>query len=152
MRAARFRRAPTAPPVTRISRELVRQVVAYGIVGVFGTLLDLGLFSALVRLGAYIPLAVTLAFFGATAAQFALNRQWSFRAYHRPAIVQAPIYAIVTFVNWLLALALVEIGIRYLHLSPIAAKAVSIPPTALIGFVANRYLTFRVPKNRGGVR
>ena len=149
---ARFRRKPTAPPVTRTSREFMRQIVAYGIVGVFGTLLDVGLFSALVRLGAWVPLAVTLAFFGATAAQFVLNRQWSFRAFHRPAIAQAPVYAIVTFVNWLLALVLVEAGIQALHLSPIGAKAFSILPTALLGFVANRYLTFGKPKNREGVR
>jgi putative flippase GtrA len=149
---AGVRRKPAAPPVTHASREFVRQVVAYGVVGAFGTFLDVGLFWTLVRLGAWIPLAVTLAFFGATAAQFGLNRQWSFRAYHRPAIVQAPVYAIVTLVNWLLALVLVEAGIRVLHLSPMAAKAFSIPPIALLGFFANRRLTFGKPRNGEGVR
>ncbi|MGA8535560.1 MAG: GtrA family protein [Candidatus Tumulicola sp.] len=147
-------------------REVVRQLTAYAVVGVIGTVLDVALFWVLVRLGVWIPLAVTLAFFGATAAQFVLNRHWSFRASHRPAIVQVPIYAIVTFVNLLLTLALVEAGIGLLHLSPIAAKVFSIPPTALVGFVANRYLTFGIGvratferlanhvrmKDRGGVR
>ena len=140
--------------------------MAYAVVGIIGTVLDVVAFWALARLGVWIPLAVTLAFFGATAAQFVFNRRWSFRAYHRPAIVQAPVYAIVTFVNWLLALVLVEAGIGLLHLSPIAAKIFSIPPTALVGFVANRYLTFGIgvqatferfanrvrTKDRGGVR
>ncbi len=122
--------------------EIPRQFVAYGVVGVAGTLLDVGLFWLLVRAGVWTPVAVTLAFFIATAAQFFVNRRWSFRAFHRPASVQAPEYAIITLVNWLLALAIVEIGIAWLHLSPLQAKALSIPPTAIAGFLGNRYLTF----------
>lgn len=168
----RSRQNPLRPEVsTPTSRspsqsELPRQFLAYGVVGVAGTLLDVGLFWLLVRAGVSTPAAVTLAFFTATAAQFYANRQWSFRAFHRPASVQAPEYAIITLVNWLLALAIVEIGIAGLHLSPLLAKVLSIPPTALAGFVGNRYLTFGAgiretlrrrsgdarSKRRGGVR
>lgn len=128
--------------VTRRYGDVPRQFVAYAVVGVVGTLLDVGLFWTFLRLGVWTALAVTLAFFLATAVQFFLNRQWSFRAVHRPAIVQAPVYVIVTIVNWLIALAIVEIGTATFHLAPLVAKAISIPPTALAGFVGNRYLTF----------
>lgn len=122
--------------------DVSRQFAAYAVVGVAGTLLDVGLFATFLRLGLRTPVAVTLAFFLATALQFFLNRQWSFRAFHRAAIVQAPVYAIVTIVNWLIALAIVEIGVATFHLDPLVAKAVSIPPTAIAGFLGNRYLTF----------
>jgi putative flippase GtrA len=144
----RLRQNPFRPQV-RKSRsrphsesEIPRQFVAYGVVGVAGTLLDVGLFWILVRAGLWTPAAVTLAFFTATAVQFFFNRHWSFRAFHRPASVQASEYAIITLVNWLLALAIVEMGVAWLHLSPLLAKALSIPPTAIAGFVGNRYLTF----------
>lgn len=122
--------------------ELPRQFAAYGVVGVAGTLLDVGLFWLLVRAGLWTPAAVTVAFFTATALQFFLNRHWSFRAFHRPASVQATDYVIITLINWLLALAIVEIGVAWLHCTPILAKALSIPPTAIAGFLGNRYLTF----------
>jgi putative flippase GtrA len=122
--------------------ELPRQFVAYGIVGVAGTLVDVGVFWLLLRAGVWTPAAVTIAFFTATAMQFFFNRRWSFRAFHRPASVQAPEYAIITFINWLLAVAIVEIGVSKLHLSPLEAKVLSIPPTAIAGFVGNRYITF----------
>ena len=133
-------------------RDISRQFTAYAIVGLAGTVLDLSLFACFVKLGVWTPLAVTAAFFVATAAQFVANRNWSFRALHRPAIAQAPVYAIVTFVNWLLAVAIVEAGVARLHLAPLIAKALSIPPTALLGFIANRYLTFGPGWRRGRVR
>lgn len=132
--------------------DIPRQFTAYAIVGLGGTLLDLFLFWCLVKLAVWTSVAVTAAFFIATAAQFVANRNWSFRALHRPALAQAPVYAIVTFVNWLLALAIVETGVARFHLTPLAAKALSIPPVALAGFIANRYLTFGAGLRRGGVR
>lgn len=145
---------------------LQRQFVAYGVVGVAGTLIDVGLFWLLVRASVWTPAAVTLAFLTATAVQFFLNRHWSFRAFHRPAGIQAPEYAIVTIVTLLLTIAIVESAIAWVHVSPITAKALSIPPTAIVGFVANRHLTFGAgmraalrrlaltirSKGRGGVR
>lgn len=124
------------------NKEMSRQFLAYGTVGAVGTLLDVALFWLLVHACAPTAAAVTLAFFAATAAQFFANRQWSFRAFHRAASVQAPEYVFITLVNWLLALAIVEFATLRLHFSPLEAKALSIPPTAILGFLANRYFTF----------
>ena len=135
--------SPASPGKTlHVNSDVSRQFSAYAVVGVVGTLLDVGLFATFLRLGLSTWVAVTLAFFLATAMQFFFNRQWSFRAFHRPAIVQAPVYVILTIVNWLVALAIVEIGVATFHLDPLVAKAASIPPTAIAGFVGNRYLTF----------
>jgi len=125
-----------------MSRELGRQIVSYGVVGVIGTATDVGLFWAMIRAGVWPAVAVSAAFISATALQFLLNRHVSFRAYDRPAFGQARTYVVVTAANWLVALLFVEGGLRIFHLDPLLAKAISIPPTAAIGFIGNRCLTF----------
>ncbi|HTU81093.1 MAG TPA: GtrA family protein [Candidatus Acidoferrales bacterium] len=124
-----------------------RELGAYAVVGVIGTALDFGFFWALIRLGTWTAVAVTLAFGGATAVQFFLNRHWTFRSFDRPALHQARTYLVVIVANWLVALVVVESGTRLLHLPPLVAKAISIPPSALMGYAGNRFLTFG-----GGIR
>jgi putative flippase GtrA len=121
---------------------LTRQFTAYVAVGVIGTAIDFGLFWVLLRLHVPPPAAVTLAYGLATALQFFLNRHWTFRAFDRAAVVQAGTYLAVTLVNWIVALVFVEAGTYVFHLTPLVAKALSIPPSAVVGFLGNRYLTF----------
>jgi putative flippase GtrA len=121
---------------------LIRQFTLYAIVGVIGTLVDLALFWVLVRAGVSAAISVTVAYFVATAAQFFLNRQYSFQAFDRAVLHQMGLYAGVTIASWLVALVVVEAGISFFHLAPLAAKVLSIPPTAIVGFLGNRYLTF----------
>jgi putative flippase GtrA len=125
-----------------VKGELPRQLATYAAVGAIGTALDFGLLWALLHVRVWTPLAVTVAYTLATALQFFLNRHWSFRAFDRPAVVQAPAYAAVTVVNWLVALLFVEAGTTAFHLAPLAAKALSIPPSALVGFVGTRHVAF----------
>jgi putative flippase GtrA len=111
-------------------------------VGAGATALDFGLFWLLVRAHVLVALAVTIAYFLATAAQFFVNRHWTFQAFDRAAGSQARTYAVIVLVSWLVAVGCVEFGVRWLGLSPLLAKAVSIPPSAIVGFAGNRYLTF----------
>lgn len=124
-------------------KSISRQFVRYAIIGAFGTALDFALLWMFLRIRSPIALAVTAAYALATLAQFFLNRSWTFQAYERPAAYQLPVYILVTFVNWLVALVFVEVGTRTFDLSPMIAKALSIPPSALVGFLGNRHLTFR---------
>jgi len=111
-------------------------------VGVFGTLLDVASFWAFIRLGWSPWLAVTAAYALATAAQFYLNRRYCFQAFDRYVLHQLGTYSLVTFAQWLLTVAIVELGIRAFRFDPLLAKIISIPPGAIAGFVGNRYLTF----------
>lgn len=124
------------------SRELVRQVFFYGTVGVIGTSIDVGLLWVFLWLKLTPVVAVTLAYFTATAVQFFLNRHWSFRAFDRAAIHQFRAYVVVVLANWFVAVAFVEGGIHLFGLPPLVAKALSIPPSFAVGFLGNRYLTF----------
>jgi putative flippase GtrA len=124
-----------------LDRKLVRQFSLYVAVGVFGTLIDFGLFWALIAVHVWPAIAVTAAYFIATGTQFYLNRRYSFQAFDRLVLHQLGTFVVVTVLNWLLALAIVELGLRF-GLTPLAAKALSIPPGAIVGFLGNRYLTF----------
>ena len=123
-------------------RVLARQFLTYGAVGVLGTALDFGLYWALIAARVFPWLAATLAFSLATAAQFYLNRTYSFAAFDRHVLAQLGSYIAVTLAQLLLTVAIVETSIRIGHLDPLVAKAISIPPTAVAGFLGNRYLTF----------
>lgn len=149
-----FRRVRDPPPnrtvrnaaaglaVSLARRTLPKQALSYVAVGAAGTLLDFALFGLLVRSGVWVPASVAVAFLVATSVQFLMNRHWSFGATREPPGAQALPYASVTLVTLLLTVLLVEIGTRLLHLPPLVSKALSIPPTGALSFIANRYWTF----------
>jgi putative flippase GtrA len=121
---------------------VIAQFGRFAVVGVLGTALDFALLWALLRLGVWSPLAVSIAYLAATAAQFVANRYYSFRSFDRPAADQARTYAVVSAINWGVALAFVELGTSVFALPPLVAKALSIPPSVAVSFFGNRHLTF----------
>lgn len=111
--------------------------------------MDVALLWLLLRAGVWTPAAVTVAYVAATAAQFFANRHYTFRAADRPAALQGVAYALVCVANWLVALGCVEAAGAWFALSPMAAKALSIPPSAAVSFLGNRYFTFASSSSRG---
>ena len=126
---------------------MLAQFGRFVVVGVLGTALDFALFCLLLRAGVCQPAAVSVAYLGATAAQFVANRYYSFRSFDRPPLDQARTYAVVSAINWGVALAFVELGTAVFALPPLLAKAISIPPSVAVSFFGNRHLTFG-----GGIR
>jgi putative flippase GtrA len=120
----------------------IRQLLGYAVVGIFGTLLDVALYWTCLAAHLWPWAAVTIAFGTATLCQFWLNRHYSFRAFDRPARLQIVPYIGVSVAQWLLTVVTVEWCIGSGHLSPLLAKAIAIPPTALGGFLVNRAVTF----------
>jgi putative flippase GtrA len=121
---------------------VIAQFGRFAVVGVLGTVLDFALLWALLRAGVWQPAAVSIAYLTATAAQFVANRYYSFRSFDRAPIDQARTYAVVSAINWGVALAFVELGTAVFALPPLAAKAISIPPSVAVSFFGNRHLTF----------
>jgi putative flippase GtrA len=121
---------------------VIAQFGRFTIVGIVGTAIDFALFWLLLRAGLWEPAAVTIAYCLATATQFVLNRQYSFRSFDRAALDQARTYAVVSLANLGVALAFVQIGTQVAHLQPMIAKAISIPPSVAVSFFGNRYLAF----------
>ncbi|HVA32804.1 MAG TPA: GtrA family protein [Candidatus Baltobacteraceae bacterium] len=121
---------------------MIAQFARFAVVGVLGTALDFALLWLLMRWRVWLPLAVSGAYVTATVAQFVANRHWAFRSFERSAIAQGRTYAVVSAVNWGVAVAVVQIGVLVWGLPPLAAKALSIPPSVAVSFFGNRYLTF----------
>ncbi len=63
----------------RSRRELVHQVLRFGLVGVLGAVVDLSVYLGALHLGLQTHLARTLSFVCGTATAYALNRRWAFR-------------------------------------------------------------------------
>jgi putative flippase GtrA len=126
---------------------VLAQFGRFVVVGVLGTALDFALLWLLLRAGVWQPAAVSVAYLSATAAQFVANRYYSFRSFDRAPLDQARTYAVVSAINWGVALAFVELGTAVFALPPLAAKAMSIPPSVAVSFYGNRHLTFG-----GGIR
>jgi putative flippase GtrA len=121
---------------------MLGQFGRFAVVGVLGTALDFALLWALLRLGIWQPLAVSAAYLAATAAQFVANRVYSFRAFDRAPVDQARTYAVVSAINWGVAVACVQLGTAAFGMPPLMAKAFSIPPSVAVSFFGNRHLTF----------
>lgn len=60
-------------------RELVQQVLRFGVVGVLGAVVDFSIYLLALRLGMETYAARTLSFLCGTVTAYVLNRRWAFR-------------------------------------------------------------------------
>jgi len=109
--------------------------------------IDVGLFSAFVRLGIALWLGTSIAFTVAAVVHFLLNKYLTFRAFDRTFVKQARTYLILQIPSLLLTAAIVEGCTVGLHFAPLVSKIISIAVNVPLGFLGHRYLTFG-----GGIR
>jgi putative flippase GtrA len=124
----------------RAHRE-VRHAIKYGIVGVTNVTIDFAVYTALVLLGVWYPLAKTVSLIAATANGYTFNRIWTFRAgAHRNVVLTkyVTVQACCLSGNIVLLVALIEGA----GLHKVAAQAVALPLIALASFLAQRLWTF----------
>lgn len=136
------------PPLRKLllpiisSPDTLRQLVAYGSISVTCFITDILLLKLFLVLQLPLSVAVSCAYLSAVTLQFFLNKYVTFRAFDRVLLAQGRTYFAVTGFNWLLALAFVEVGVRMFHVHPMTAKYASVPVIFVVGFIANRHLTF----------
>ena len=118
------------------------QIVRYCTVGTLAVALDVGLFRALLFFHGNPVVAAAIAYATVVLMHFTLNRAWSFRAFHRPAMVQAPRYGLVVGCTWLITIGVVAYCTSVLTLTPLQAKAAAIAVTLPIGFFGHKYITY----------
>jgi putative flippase GtrA len=119
----------------------LRQFLTYGSISCTALILDLITYRIMIGYVA-VPLALASGFAVSVTSHFSLNKYVTFRSHARPVAVQLRAYLIVTGLLYVVALAVVETGIHYLHLSEMAAKLVSVPITIPFGYLANKHLIF----------
>jgi putative flippase GtrA len=123
-------------------RVTLRLIAVYLLIGGSSYVLYILLFSVL-RQHAPLPLAISVAYFTATAMHFTLNRYVNFRRFDRAVHDQARTFVAVIAVQWLTTVVIVNL-LTVHGVQPAIAATVAVVVNLPLGFVANRYLTFGV--------
>ena len=120
------------------------QLMKFSLVGATGYVVNLSVFTALVRLADvhYIPAAI-LAFCVAVTNNFLLNRHWTFRAGDGHAGFQAARFLTVSLVALGFNLAVLQLLVSTADLDKVAAQALAILAATPLNFVGNKLWSFR---------
>jgi putative flippase GtrA len=120
----------------------LRQFLAYALIGFAITVLDFSILAAMLHLGIYRPLSVSVAFLTAGTVQFLLNKYWNFRNFNRSISAQAGTYVALSAAFWIATVLWIELAVRVFGMSALLAKALFIPVNVVVGFLAVRHLAF----------
>jgi putative flippase GtrA len=119
------------------------QLIKFGVVGVSGYLINLGVFALLVSgLGVYHGLAAVAAFCVAVSSNFFWNRHWTFSPGEGHAAFEAARFFAVSVAALLINLAMLEALLAETSLPAIAAQAISVAVAMPFNFIGNKLWTF----------
>lgn len=135
---------PLAPPPTRQGR-LVRELAAFGVVGLVAFVVDLGVFNLARQLFDLGPLtAKTTSVVLATTVAFAGNRQWTFRDSSREGVArQYVLFGVLNGVGLLIALACLGVSYYVLGLRGPVAENIAANGVGLALGTAFRFYSYR---------
>ncbi len=125
-------------------REVLGQLVRFGIVGAFSAVVDFSVYTLALHLGATTYAARALSFVAGTATAYALNRRWAFRVSGGArratgfALLYGTTFAVILGVN---ALALVVLPDTWWKVT--LAWALSQGVGTTVNFVMLRLVVFR---------
>lgn len=103
---------------------------------------DFTVLAVCLRVRVPVPVAVSLALALALGLHFFLNRHYNFRKFDRPWFQQARTYMILALVMSAFTVAWVELLGLWFAMPVLIAKILSMPVTAVLGYVTMRDLTF----------
>lgn len=127
----------------KVSRELIRQVLLYGIIGGSCALLDLLLFTLMYkRLSVNEFIANIISVHAGIAASFMLNRTVNFKKTDRVLFRAASFYLTGLF-GLALSEGLLWLGARYLNFAVIPVKIATVFIVAGAQFTLNKSVAFR---------
>jgi putative flippase GtrA len=122
---------------------LLWQLVRYYSISAVALGIDIGFFQGLVSTGRSATLAGAVSYALGAAFHFTANRQWNFRAFHRPARAQLVTYLIIVGTAWAVNVAVIMVCTTRLGLPPLTAKLASVVITLPLGFLGHKYFTYR---------
>lgn len=126
----------------RLKYEEFRQLILYGIFGSCSALLDLIIFTALVRWGMYYMLANSISVLAGISTSFLLNRQYNFKV-KDAAFRRFSIFLTIGLIGMLLSNLILYCCIDVMGADEFLSKLLSIVLVALFQFVLNKYVTFK---------
>lgn len=123
-----------------------KRVVRFGIVGVAGSGLSVGLFALIVGpVGWDHRVAATLATTIALCTTFLVNRRWTFEADHLHAGHQAWKFAVVSGVAIAVNVLVVMLLVDAIGTAKVLGEVVAVCCQAPVSYVGNRLWTFAEP-------
>jgi putative flippase GtrA len=119
------------------------QLVKFGLVGVSGYLINLGVFALLSgNLGVHHVLAAIGAFAVAVSSNFFWNRHWTFAAGHGHAGFQAARFFTVSVAALLVNLVVLELLVEGAAMGDLPAQAIAVAVAMPFNFLGNKLWTF----------
>jgi dolichol-phosphate mannosyltransferase len=129
----------------RLSRA-IKQFGKYCLVGASGYIVNLLIFSFLVKIGLHYLVAATVSFCVAATNNFLLNKYWTFGNPRGPALTQARRFLIISVTSWALNLVVLRLLIEDVNLnSETVAQAIAIGAVTILNFTGNKLWSFRHP-------
>ncbi len=119
------------------------QLVRFGAVGAAGYVVNLAVFALFVHgIGVDFQLAAVAAWLVAVLNNFWLNRHWTFEARHGHAGFQAARFVFVSFLAFLVSLALLTLLVNGAGMARVAAQAIAIVAATPLNFIGNKLWSF----------
>jgi putative flippase GtrA len=122
------------------------QLVKFSLVGATGYVINLGVYSALLKgAGLHYRTAAVLAFCVAVTNNFLWNRHWTFKAADGHAGFQAARFLVVSLVALGFNLLVLELLVSGADVAKIPAQAVAVLAATPLNFVGNKLWSFDKP-------
>ena len=115
---------------------MAAQFARFCSVGVLNTLVTLGVFWGLGRVGAWYPAASTVAFLAGAVNSYALNRRWTFR--RRGSLAR---FVAVQALGMALGVGILAVAVAA-GAPHLAGQALAVPPVSVTTFGLARRLVF----------
>jgi putative flippase GtrA len=138
----------TAAPMHRRVRHGLRrshnwfQLVRFGVVGASGYVVNLAIYALLLEVGLHYRGAATGAWAAAVLNNFWWNRHWTFSAGGGHAGFQAARFFVVSFVAFLVSLAILTLLVETTAIPKLPAQALAIIAVTPLNFVGNKLWSF----------
>ena len=119
------------------------QLVKFSVVGASGYVINLAVYSALLKGGGvHYRTAAVLAFCVAVTNNFLWNRHWTFKATHSHPGFQAMRFFVVSLIALAFNLIVLEVLVAVAGAPKIPAQAVAVLAATPLNFVGNKMWTF----------
>jgi len=138
----------TAGPMHRRVRHGLRrrhnwfQLVRFGVVGASGYIVNLAIYGVLLEFGLHYRGAATGAWVGGVLNNFWWNRHWTFGAREGHAGFQAARFFVVSFVAFLVSLAVLTLLVETTSVPKLPAQSIAIVAVTPLNFVGNQLWSF----------
>jgi putative flippase GtrA len=118
------------------------QLVRFGVVGASGYVVNIAVYSALLGLGLHYRGAATGAWVVAVLNNFWWNRHWTFGAREGHAGFQAMRFFVVSFVAFLVSLAILTLLVETTSIPKVPAQLIAVTAVTPLNFLGNKLWSF----------